>query len=230
MVSHRLSQGFQLTSLQSLAEGLSKQLAIQNKQLSSGGGSPSANATVYGRESVLISQNSGTEFSSMTDLNVTIDSVSSLNFNNFKEGWQQYYLSLGDHVHQLGYDTYGKNVKVKRYVRTVKYDTKPVDYTCAIWPLGSDSYQTRTFSLSYPPFSSFNWNYLDLLISGYQEGMTDNLRFWRTRYLLIPMESIPASAVAQLNPSGAELDDLELLVAGMSFFLFRRIPQVYRAV
>jgi len=74
LVSHRLSQGFQLTSLQSLAEGLSKQLAIQNKQLA-GGGSPTANATVYGQESALLSQNTGTQFSSMTDLNVTIDSV-----------------------------------------------------------------------------------------------------------------------------------------------------------
>jgi hypothetical protein len=196
-----------LTSLQSLAEGLSKQLAIQNKQL--GGTSPiNTNSTVYGRESALMSQNSG-EYSSMTDLNVTIDS----------EGWQQYYLSLGDHVHQLGYDTYRKNVKVKRYVRTVKYDTKPVDYTCAIWPIGADSYQTRTFSLSYPPFSSFNWNYLDLMISGYQEGMTDNLRFWRTRYLLIPMENIPQSSIAQLNPSGAELEELELIVVGMRDFI-----------
>jgi hypothetical protein len=77
LVSHRLSQGFQLTSLQSLAEGVSKQLAIQNKQLA-GGSSPTANTTVYGRESALISQTSGAEFSSMTDLNVTIDSVFSL--------------------------------------------------------------------------------------------------------------------------------------------------------
>jgi len=72
---------------------------------------------------------------------------------------------------------------------------------------------------------------LDLLISGYQEGMTDNLRFWRTRYLLIPMESIPASAVAQLNPSGAALDEEELVVAGLSGLLNAgRISQVYRAI
>lgn len=82
-MSYRLSQGFQLTSLQSLAEGLSKQLAIQSKQMAE---SIVPNAsTVYGRESALMSQNSGGDFSSMTDLNVTIDS----------EGWQQYYLSLG---------------------------------------------------------------------------------------------------------------------------------------
>lgn len=81
-MSHRLSQGFQLTSLQSLADGLSKEVALKNKQLGNSA------RKVYLPESALMSQNSGSDFktSSMTDLNVTIDA----------EGLQQYYLSLGE--------------------------------------------------------------------------------------------------------------------------------------
>lgn len=65
LVSQRLSQGFQLTSVQSLVDGLSRQIVQQS-------GNGKSNSTDF----------------SKTAGDVSIDS----------EGWQQYYLSMGDHV------------------------------------------------------------------------------------------------------------------------------------
>lgn len=56
---------------------------------------------------------------------------------------------------------------------------------------------------------------MDLMISGYGETMVDDLRYWRTRYLLVPMESMPQTSMALLNPSGEALEEEELFVAGI---------------
>ncbi|RKO93162.1 hypothetical protein BDK51DRAFT_18831, partial [Blyttiomyces helicus] len=127
-----------------------------------------------------------------------------------------YYLSLGDHVHKLSYS--GKNLEIKRYVRRIAYNTDPLPYVCCIWPKNMDFYTPKTVSFSYPQLASYNWNYLDHLISGYQDEMTDALRFWRTRFLLVPMETIPQSN-SLMNPSNENLDEEELRLAGFNKFI-----------
>ncbi|KAJ3288894.1 vacuolar membrane-associated protein iml1 [Borealophlyctis nickersoniae] len=129
-----------------------------------------------------------------------------------------YYLSLGDHVHKLFYDASGKNVEVKRYVRF--YNTDPIEYTCNIWPKDSTTgYAQKTVTFAYPPHTTYKWNYLDQLIAGYQDEMTDDLRFWRTRFLLVPAESVSVHNNVVLNPSGENLDEEELRLAGFNKFL-----------
>ncbi|KAK9764574.1 vacuolar membrane-associated protein iml1 [Basidiobolus ranarum] len=130
-----------------------------------------------------------------------------------------YYLSMGHHVHKLWYDNTGQNVEVKRYVRRLAYTIKPISYSCAVWPKYMDGYQPRQVSFHYPVLSQYNWNYLDHLISGYQDEMTDSLRFWRARFALIPMEVVPSNHLT--NPSNENLDDEELRLAG--FFKFQEL-------
>ncbi len=38
-----------------------------------------------------------------------------------------------------------------------------------------------------------NWSYIDSFIAGHDNEMTENLRFWRARFVLIPMASRSAS-------------------------------------
>ncbi|KAK9722915.1 vacuolar membrane-associated protein iml1 [Basidiobolus ranarum] len=153
----------------------------------------------------------------------------SRSFNNDYEGGKlgasrisattPYYLSMGHHVHKLWYDNTGQNVEVKRYVRRLAYTMKPISYSCAVWPKYMDSYQPRQVSFHYPVLSQYNWNYLDHLISGYQDEMTDSLRFWRARFALIPMEVVPSNHLT--NPSNENLDEEELRLAG--FFKFQEL-------
>jgi hypothetical protein len=69
---------------------------------------------------------------------------------------------------------------------------------------------------------NYNWNYLDHLISGYQEEMTESLRFWRARYLLIPMEGASTtinSVLSSLNSNNEILDEEEVRLAGFHKFI-----------
>ncbi|KAI8922182.1 hypothetical protein DFJ77DRAFT_425692, partial [Powellomyces hirtus] len=129
-----------------------------------------------------------------------------------------FYLSLGDHVHKLSYDASGQNVEVKRYVRKVTYSTLPIHYACGIWRKNDDFYRPKPLAFAYPPVTLYNWNYLDHLISGYQEELTENLRFWRTRFLLIPLESV-SHMNPFLNPQGEDLDEEEVRVVGFEKFI-----------
>jgi hypothetical protein len=126
-----------------------------------------------------------------------------------------YYVSLGDHVHKLFYDISGNNVHVKKYIRKVTYPTEAFNYICAIWPKHLTRYQDRTIEFSYPPLINYNWNYLDHLISGYEEQFTENLRYWRARFILIPLEVIPSS----FSNLGEVLDDEEERLAGFKKFI-----------
>jgi hypothetical protein len=129
-----------------------------------------------------------------------------------------YFLSLGDHVHRLFFDSSGQNVEVKRYMRKVSYDTQSYQYKCSIWPKYMPFYTQTSVTFSYPPLAFYNWNYLDHLISGFQDEMTEGLRFWRARFLLIPVETMP-KVNSFLNPSNENLDEEELRLVGFHKFV-----------
>ncbi|KAI9090275.1 hypothetical protein DFS34DRAFT_585192 [Phlyctochytrium arcticum] len=129
-----------------------------------------------------------------------------------------YYLSLGNHVHRLFYDASGQNVEVKRYVRKITYSTLPVPYACGIWHKHDQFYRPKRLTFTDPPGILYNWNYLDHLISGYQEELTENLRFWRTRFLLIPLETT-SNLNPFLNPQGENLDEEEIRLIGFEKFI-----------
>lgn len=132
-----------------------------------------------------------------------------------------YFLSMGDHVHKLFYDASGQNIEVKRYLRRTSYNRTPITYKCRLWPKDAQGgYQKRNVIFSYPSFWSYNWNYLDHLVSGYQEEMPESLRYWRTRFLLIPAEVLPSyNYLVQPHQRHEALDEEELRVAGFYKFL-----------
>ena len=99
---------------------------------------------------------------------------------------------LGDHIHKLYYDESGNNIEVKRYTRRINYNRDPLHYKCYIWPNNNTEFVGRQLEFSYPEIGSYNWNYLDHVISGYQEELTESLRFWRVRFLLVPLENPPS--------------------------------------
>eukprot|EP00842_Homolaphlyctis_polyrhiza_P005619 jgi/Hompol1/6058/HPOL_000270-RA len=129
-----------------------------------------------------------------------------------------FYVSLGDHVHRLFYDASGNNVEVKRYIRRIGYDTDGISYSCAIWRKNMPGYENKTINFSYSSLATYNWNYLDHLIAGYQEEMTDALRYWRARFLLIPTESV-STASNLVGQIGDALDEEEVRIVGFNKFI-----------
>ncbi|KAI9272814.1 hypothetical protein BDA99DRAFT_556413 [Phascolomyces articulosus] len=133
-----------------------------------------------------------------------------------KNKWKHmvWWLSMGHQVHQLTFDSSGQNVEVRRYVRTINFDTEKIAYKCAIWPKNVAGYRPKSLSFSYPSLL-YAWNYLDHLVAGYQEELTDNLRFWRARFIVIPRETLPSNAapVGGMTSSQDHLDDEEKRLA-----------------
>ncbi|CAG8501790.1 8084_t:CDS:2 [Funneliformis mosseae] len=132
----------------------------------------------------------------------------------------QYYLSMGRHVHQLTYDPSGPTIEVKRYVRKIQYESTPIPYTCVVWPKCQKSYEPRTVKFTYPHID-YKWNYVDQLVCGYQDVLLEPLvleplKFWRTRFILIPTESVPAN---QLKTGNEQFDEEEVRINGVYKFL-----------
>ncbi|KAI8979791.1 hypothetical protein BDF20DRAFT_913299 [Mycotypha africana] len=111
-----------------------------------------------------------------------------------KTNWkhQVWWLSMGHQVHQLTFDSSGQNVEVRRYVRMIQFDDSKIKYKCAVWPKNMPAYKPRNVKFNYPSLM-YAWNYLDHLVAGYQEELTDNLRFWRARFIVIPRKTLPTN-------------------------------------
>ncbi|KAI9316637.1 hypothetical protein BX666DRAFT_1945315 [Dichotomocladium elegans] len=119
-----------------------------------------------------------------------------------------WWLSMGHQVHQLTFDSSCQNVEVRRYVRQITFDIKKITYKCAIWPKHIQNYKQRNISFSYPSLL-YAWNYLDHLVAGYQDELTNNLRFWRARFIVIPRKTLPSNTPLGNMASAHNLDEEE---------------------
>ncbi|KAG0052843.1 vacuolar membrane-associated protein iml1 [Gryganskiella cystojenkinii] len=127
------------------------------------------------------------------------------------------YLSMGQQVHRLSVDAAHGNVEVKRYERRLGYKPESIKYQCVIWAKKLSGYMPRDLSFSYPLLSHYQWNYLDHLVSGYQEELTEDLLYWRARFILVPLETISLTNLTAV--AGEHLDDEEIRLAGFQRFL-----------
>ncbi|KAM3588807.1 vacuolar membrane-associated protein iml1 [Umbelopsis sp. WA50703] len=189
MLSQRLAQGFQIIVEGAANMPVQKHMPIKGF-IANTTDSPSGSGTVSGKDNKDLANNNG----SNAALNAIKSSATGADdqINNPVAKSNVSYLSMGHQVHKLTFDSSGQNVEVRRYVRTVQYDTKKTEYKCAVWPKHISFYRPKTVIFNYPNLM-YAWNYLDHLVAGYQEELTDNLRFWRSRFIVIPMETLPAN-------------------------------------
>ncbi|KAL5601187.1 hypothetical protein BROUX41_005992 [Berkeleyomyces rouxiae] len=99
------------------------------------------------------------------------------------------FMSAGNSIHQLSCSN-GTEIEVNIYTRkldsTVYSSSMPAVYRPAIRTLLDQEYEHRAMNMTtYRP--DLNWNQVDSFIAGQTEEMTDVLRFWRARFVLIPM-------------------------------------------
>jgi hypothetical protein len=103
------------------------------------------------------------------------------------------FMGVGNTIHQLVCAA-GGEVEVKRFNRkpttalqsSAGIDT-PFPYKPFIRTALEDKYQARDVILR-PPRKEYNWNFIDTFLAGYQDEFSDILRFWRARFVLIPVE------------------------------------------
>jgi hypothetical protein len=102
------------------------------------------------------------------------------------------FLSMGNTIHQLSCVN-STEVEVNMFIRKV---TSSIDnnlndvirkYRPAISTTLDNDYNSRELLLGMPK-DEYNWNYVDSYIAGQDEEMTEGLRFWRARFVLIPVQ------------------------------------------
>jgi hypothetical protein len=105
------------------------------------------------------------------------------------------FMSSGTQIHQL-HCLAGAEVEIRRFKRKppaeIEMDDKidNLPYRPYIRTILATMYEPRTltFKSSQP---EHNWNFIDSFIAGYHEAFSDNLRFWRARFVFIPVDIPP---------------------------------------
>ncbi|KAH6635267.1 hypothetical protein B0J18DRAFT_453865 [Chaetomium sp. MPI-SDFR-AT-0129] len=103
------------------------------------------------------------------------------------------FMSVGNTIHQLSCVN-GSEVEVNIFVRkptdifapTYGQGHRQPTYRPAIRTLLDSSYHSSEFDL-ITPRAERNWNYIDAFVAGHNDELTEHLRFWRARFVLIPM-------------------------------------------
>ncbi|PVI03640.1 hypothetical protein DM02DRAFT_669687 [Periconia macrospinosa] len=136
------------------------------------------------------------------------------------------FMSVGNTIHQL-VCVAGGEVEVKRYSRkpttalesSAGIDT-PFSYRPYIRTALEEKYLARDIILR-PPRREYNWNFIDTFLAGYHDEFSDILRFWRARFVLIPVE-IPTISRRPM-PMLTEDSEEEIRLEGI-----RKLTQVWQ--
>ncbi|KAJ7286515.1 hypothetical protein C8J57DRAFT_665587 [Mycena rebaudengoi] len=119
------------------------------------------------------------------------------------------YLSMSNEIHRISYAD--EAIQVRRYVRRMP-QTRPFTYECLIWPKLGGGYTEQSTVFSSHGLENYGWNSLDMLVAGYEHQFNESLRYWRTRFVVIPTADPPSS---NIGPSGEKLNDEETRILGI---------------
>ncbi|KAI1170650.1 vacuolar membrane-associated protein iml-1 [Nemania sp. FL0916] len=120
------------------------------------------------------------------------------------------FMGIGNTIHQLSCVN-GTEVEVNIFVRK---PTEPLmghplpPYKPAIRTIFDDTYDSIDIDIMAPK-SERNWNYIDSYLAGHTDEMTEHLRFWRARFVLIPMYPRTSSTPQMQNEDDVEEIRLE---------------------
>lgn len=129
------------------------------------------------------------------------------------------YLALDNYqFHKITGDFSGYNIQVKRFIR--KYNPiGPINYKYHTWLLFNDGYQPRSITFSSHPFENQNWNYVDQLIAGQEDDLSNSIKYWRSRFVLIPVDikTMPVQQIfTYFNANTTDvLSDEEIRILGI---------------
>ena len=127
------------------------------------------------------------------------------------------FMSVGNTIHQLSCVN-GSDVEVNIYSRkspatSGEGSLLPSLYKPAIRTLLDGAYRTRELDI-VSPRPERDWNYIDSYLAGHTDEMTENLRYWRARFVLIPVE-LRASVLPRMhdedNPEEIRIEGIRRL-------------------
>ncbi|EJU01540.1 hypothetical protein DACRYDRAFT_80132 [Dacryopinax primogenitus] len=132
------------------------------------------------------------------------------------------YLSMGNQLHRISYDKEVQEIKVTAYIRGRQRE-EVLSYECLIWPKHGSGYMKAEAHFNYPA-EHIGWNRMDMLLAGAPSPPADRMRYWRTRFVVIPSQD-ELQPRFEPGPTGAQLSNEEVRIQGMEHFaeLFGRL-------
>ncbi|KAK1759336.1 vacuolar membrane-associated protein IML1 [Echria macrotheca] len=133
------------------------------------------------------------------------------------------FMSVGNTIHQLSCVN-GSDVEVNIFVRKPmggaleEASDGQLSYRPAMRTLFDNTYETGEYDLVSPK-PDRNWNFIDSFLAGHHDGLADHLRFWRARFVLIPMSSRHSSFPKTQNGD----NDEEIRIEGI-----RKLAQMWQ--
>lgn len=122
------------------------------------------------------------------------------------------YLSMSNEIHRIAYT--GEAIQVRRYVRRMP-PTHPLRYKCLVWPKLGAGYTELSLSFAYHGLENYGWNRLDMLVAGYEQQFNESLRYWRTRFVVIPTLEPPTYTGNIGGSVGDKLNEEEIRILGI---------------
>ena len=99
------------------------------------------------------------------------------------------FLGFSNTMHRLRFDRRTASIVITIWKEKTTWQAKSVEYTYMLWPVGNDTFQTSKVTFAYPDLASYDWRYMDRLTAGLEEPkLQEKIRYWRTRFALIPMD------------------------------------------
>ncbi|KAJ2351119.1 vacuolar membrane-associated protein iml1, partial [Coemansia sp. RSA 2618] len=134
------------------------------------------------------------------------------------------WLSNGRQIQKLEFQdnsssTHMPGVLVTRWERNKPFDQSDLRYRFQMWSRNNNmGYCADDTRFSYPMDEEVNWNNLDYLITGYRSNLTRAMRYWRTRYVLIPMEQLGNDTIVNTK-SSPHMSNEDMRIANFEKFL-----------
>ncbi|KAG6831161.1 hypothetical protein H0H87_005986 [Tephrocybe sp. NHM501043] len=119
------------------------------------------------------------------------------------------FLSMTNEIHRISYT--GEAIQVRRYVRRMPVP-KPFRYQCLMWPKLGGGYTEMSTKFESHGLENYGWNRLDMLVAGYEHNFNESLRYWRTRFIVIPSSENPIDVSGS---NGERLNEEETRILGI---------------
>uniref|UniRef100_K3W9W3 Uncharacterized protein n=1 Tax=Globisporangium ultimum (strain ATCC 200006 / CBS 805.95 / DAOM BR144) TaxID=431595 RepID=K3W9W3_GLOUD len=97
-------------------------------------------------------------------------------------------LSMGHRVHEITFNEETQTIDVKRYLQKAKVrsDIDIMEYRYSLWSPVAHAFLSVSQEFRKYPRLEYSWNYLDQLICGYYDEMSEGTRYKRILYCIVP--------------------------------------------
>ncbi|XP_078679765.1 GATOR1 complex protein DEPDC5-like isoform X3 [Branchiostoma floridae x Branchiostoma belcheri] len=118
------------------------------------------------------------------------------------EDQDEYWLSMGRNFHKVVASRSRQSciIHVTKYKPRHPSHTNPWGYRFRLWPVYQQVYDPARTEFQHDNLENYNWNYLDNYIcssGGDDFDLMDSLKFWRTRFLLLPAMSASTKMLSE---------------------------------